>query len=515
MRLVLLLQFLLCCYSIKYSISIEYEIDVCINNGYKNFVFNLSNNHDLVLRASFVTEGNQVENFRDSIALKQFWELVDNAFIKLEGTRSMEYNVLSKILQCAALVKAKDIVPIRHLINEYKLQAKANTFSRLLLGTAGSVQRQLIKLPIELRNNTIFLAIDIQIRLAGSFETLGEKMTEVELYSLLYCYYSDQIDFKKQTGFFHVDAHPGNILFDIFEDEINFVWADFGASSSRSDSGAQFQNSLRSFHNKVFTKASGYLPVQIVLDKISSISTQYNQSYIMQVNNMERILTTISEAVLSRFQGDEKGMKSALKKMSPALGFGFDYLFEKNNDRKLEIRRQDTKIQQQDRTIQQQGSTIKQQDIKFLHMNSTIQQQDSTIQQQGSTIQQMNSTIQQQDSTIQQQGSTIKQQDIKFQQMNSTIQQQDSTIQQQGSTIQQMNSTIQHQGSTFKHQDIKFQRQDNEFVKLNNQIQAIIQLLMNQNTQNPKVMTDLLQILAPLNSNSTDETRQIDAGEDL
>ena len=74
MRLVLLLLFLLCCNVIKYySISIEYEIDSCINNGYKNYVFNLSNNHDLVLRgASFVTEGKQVKNPGFDIALREF-----------------------------------------------------------------------------------------------------------------------------------------------------------------------------------------------------------------------------------------------------------------------------------------------------------------------------------------------------------------------------------------------------------------------------------------------------------
>ena len=97
------------------------------------------------------------------------------------------------------------------------------------------MQRQLIKLPIYIENNTIYLAIDIQIRLEGSLNAFLKEISEVDLYFLLYAYFSDQISFKMHAGVFHVDAHPGNILYDSFNEEIYFVWADFGATSSRSD----------------------------------------------------------------------------------------------------------------------------------------------------------------------------------------------------------------------------------------------------------------------------------------
>ena len=326
--------FLLCTCSvvIKFGLALfDFEIDFCINNGFKNFVFNTSNS-EIVLRASLVTEGNQVKSFRTPALMIDFQSLIVNALIQIKDNRSKEHYILDKMLQCLQLDKMKDIVPVRDLQNEYILQAKANTFSKLFLGTAGSVQRQLIKLPIYIENNTIYLAIDIQIRLEGSLNALEKEMTEFDLYFLLYAYFS----FKKHAGVFHVDAHPGNILYDSFNEEIYFVWADFGATSSRSDPENQFRNSLISFHNKIFQKARKYLPVQNLLLELVQTTFEYNKSYIMEIDNIERIKSAISSSILLRFKGDEEGMKSALKKLSPALGFGFDFLFAENVERKQE-----------------------------------------------------------------------------------------------------------------------------------------------------------------------------------
>ena len=44
--------------------------------------------------------------------------------------------------------------------------------------------------------------------------------------------------------------------------------------------------------------------------------------------------------------------------MSPAHGFGFDYLFAENNERKLESLRQNKKIKQQDIKFQRQEKEI-------------------------------------------------------------------------------------------------------------------------------------------------------------
>ena len=400
MRLLLILQFFVI-NAINFCLSIEYEIDRCISNGFKNFVFSINNNDDLILRASLVTNGNQVESFRGKDSLIEFQNLIINASIHLRDNTSIEHQVLNKIIQCLWTVGAKDIVPIRDLKNEYFLQARANTFSRLLFGTAGSVQRQLIKLPIKFRNSTISLALDVQIRLAGSLNTLERDMTEVELFSLLYCYYSDQIIFKKQTGSFHVDAHPGNILFENFEHEIFFVWADFGATSSRSDMGNQFRNSLCSFHNTVFTKASKYLPVQNILGEIRRMSSEYDKSYIMELGNMDSILRVISTGVLSRFKGDEEGLQSALKKMSPSLGFGFDYLVAENKRQDIQLKHQDIQLKQQDIELKQLDSKVKQQDIQLnqqdiqlKQLDSKMKEQDIKLKRQGNEITELKNQLQ-------------------------------------------------------------------------------------------------------------------------
>ena len=78
MRL-LILQFFVIIIAIKFCLSIEYKIDRCINNGFKNFVFN-----NLILRASSVTNGNQVESFREPDLLIEFQNLVTNASMHLK-----------------------------------------------------------------------------------------------------------------------------------------------------------------------------------------------------------------------------------------------------------------------------------------------------------------------------------------------------------------------------------------------------------------------------------------------
>lgn len=101
-------------------------------------------------------------------------------------------------------------------------------------------------------------------------------------------------------------------MFETFEHEIYFVWADFGATSSRSDMGNQFSAAL--------TIRFSLRPASIFLCKtywgeIRRMSSEYDKSYIMELGNMDSILRVISTGVLSRFKGDKEGLQSALKKI--------------------------------------------------------------------------------------------------------------------------------------------------------------------------------------------------------
>lgn len=331
------------------------EIGDCIGSGYKNSVFTLKN-HDpkLILRASLVTDGNKVLNFRDPKELATYKTILLSASNR---NTSLEKSVLEEMHKCPS--GHKDIVPLKDLEKEYHLQARIRTFSHLFMGIAGSVARKLIKLdqPTPWNVNKTYLALDIQIGLAGNLQSLTMQ-TEENLYLLLYWYFSDQCNFKKHTGHFHADGHAGNILYHNFENEIYYAWADFGATSNSSDVDNQFQNSLRNFHNKIFEMSGSYYYVRRLLTELCNMSFSFHKTHVNNLGNLQKMADATASSILLRYGGNDDKIKFILKKMSPSLGFAFDYFIKENMARKQEVQNLRAENIMQDRKIFQQGEEI-------------------------------------------------------------------------------------------------------------------------------------------------------------
>ena len=71
-----------------------------------------------------------------------------------------------------------------------------------------------------------------------------------------------------------------------------------------------------------------------------------------------------------------------MKKMSPSLGFGFDYLVAENKRQDIQLKQLDSRVKQQDIQLQQQDIQLKQLDSKVKQQEIQLQQQDIRLKEQ-------------------------------------------------------------------------------------------------------------------------------------
>ena len=60
----------------------SFSVNACIGGGFKNIVFNFSDNSDLVGRVAFLSEGDETIKFRNDDSIAQFQKSVGNILSK-------------------------------------------------------------------------------------------------------------------------------------------------------------------------------------------------------------------------------------------------------------------------------------------------------------------------------------------------------------------------------------------------------------------------------------------------
>ena len=169
-----------------------------IAGGFKNMVFQstVDGAEEIILRVGFVSNGSRVLNFRGSEVDK--FKAAVRQWHREKSNECIYSSILSKMVQFEWNVSARDIVPFRDLKKESYFQAQSSTVSKCF-GSSSTIERILLPLPISnISKDSISLVLEYHVRLSGNIESIVKKLKEVELISLIYCYFADQLCFKSQ-----------------------------------------------------------------------------------------------------------------------------------------------------------------------------------------------------------------------------------------------------------------------------------------------------------------------------
>eukprot|EP01036_Dinobryon_divergens_P027486 gene27486-36265_t len=152
------------------------------------------------------------------------------------------------------------------------------------------------------------------------------EISEEEIVSLLYSYFSGQLVFKAQLGHFH---HNGDVDEDRNEDEENLLINKMRAYSSVNNSdfdGTGNQSQEVIIHNLSMgaVKMLNYSRAIHLLNSMASVSNSYHPDFIMKEGNIQTLLYTMSEFIWDNYNTDEALVIS--KEMAPFSLFGAFYL---------------------------------------------------------------------------------------------------------------------------------------------------------------------------------------------
>ena len=371
------------------------DIEHLISNGFKNMVFSVKGNSDILLRVGFVSDGNQTVSFRTESSIDIF-KIAVKVWCKQVPDNSREFHILSKMIEYEDHVTVRDVVTMKDLEREFFFQAESNTLSNMHFGTAGSIRRVFIPLPLSniiSSSDSISLILDYHIRLSGDFNHLWQPLPELELIAFLYCYLADQISFYSQLKSFHIDGHAGNILYKLSNDDekkkISFVWTDFGKTSSSSNVSNQFRNSLLSVQNRIFSISSnfGYDRIIKMLRQIIEISDTYRCDFIMKVSNIEKLQNNVSDTILNHFSRAE--VTTFLTQLVPSSSFGITYLISEIDKQNERISQLSGENSHQSEQIAQLSGENSHQSEQIAHQSEQIAHQSEQIAHQSEQIAQL------------------------------------------------------------------------------------------------------------------------------
>jgi hypothetical protein len=305
------------------------------NSGFKNSILEVDNKglnkkYDLVARVGFFHSGKSVQSFRndDVIYFKEFARRLNNISIAMHPYAKHVISILSSD-KCLSYIQNRDIVPESHIEYESLFQAVALSSTKTSMRSASSVHRAWIKLPVisdiqaigNLSGLGVTMLIDFNIKYEGAYSDLSIILSANEVFSILWCYFGDQIQFFSELGHYHIDAHAGNLLLQkrSVDNVTTATWADFGRTSFKQDGDIQLKTSLISI-------------VLITKERAKEHKLGFINELVMQLEHMLLNYNSFNmsaahaliESYIEKFDLDT--MRSVITGVSPGVTKGFDVM---------------------------------------------------------------------------------------------------------------------------------------------------------------------------------------------
>ena len=369
------------------------KVGHCFSGFFKNILFKFDGNDSLIGRVGFLTSGNSTLQFR-SIGNGESVDTFRSAVVEWGSSRSfdidsLEHRVLQMLNRCNVEYSSRDIVPDTDIAQESLYQAKVSSIPGLVFGATGTIHRVITKLPASsyIRNSTISMVIDFNLKFAGDFEHANHIFAEADLMYILYGYYSDQIRLYEYTNTFHVDAHAGNLLYNLDSNSsLYLIWADFGRTSTTSNPISQFRNSLMSIHNVIYKRAaaSNYQRVLLLLENLNIESHGYKMDIISVPRNIVILKDMVAEFITKNFNKVEAN--SLLQRISPSTAFGIASLYDRIAAVEVEIEHLKLVIVKRDAEIVEIRADLKKRDAEIVEIRADMKKRDADIAKRDATI---------------------------------------------------------------------------------------------------------------------------------
>ncbi|KAL6069568.1 hypothetical protein QOT17_007416 [Balamuthia mandrillaris] len=155
-------------------------------------------------------------------------------------------------------------------------------------------------------------AVEHQVRYDGSVEDLAGLLNEEDLLVFLYGFFNDQHRMMRAQGSFHVDCHPGNILFRRTSGGLlEFAFSDFGksASSVHADTTAHLPKNFRGSIDKVLDfvlrEAKEKPQVQAVVKQIIAAEKSLRSQDITVNEYLEGLFKATREGLSSQYDHEQ------------------------------------------------------------------------------------------------------------------------------------------------------------------------------------------------------------------
>ena len=305
---------------------VNYTFGDCVGAGFKNIVLRLVERNDLIVRIGLIHEGDSVLKFRES-SIGIFESALDE-WIRNTPSNSFQEIILRQLLKCK--VGIKDVVPRRDVEHEVLFERMSQSRSQLVFQVSGNLHRIEVPLPRSTYISAdVTAVVEYNIKMAGDIRSLTPNdLTELDCLRLLLGVFADQLTFQESTGSFHLDGHPGNILYQRGRsNEIYFVWSDFGRTSSSIGSEMHFRNSMALFSNFLYNRTERYPKLRSIIVDLEHISDYYNKTYLASSNDLLRMKHLIEKKITVVY--NRSFIENLLSQMSPSLHFGIQYLSER------------------------------------------------------------------------------------------------------------------------------------------------------------------------------------------
>ena len=370
---------------------ISYRFGECIGAGFKNIILKLIDRNDLIVRIGLIHQGTSVLSFRNDSEIMKFASAVKEWKEKSEEGTFLD-DILSQHLKCQ--IKNKDIVPRRDIENEVLFERLSQTRSQLVFQVSGTLHRVEVPLPATSHiPANITAVVEYNLMMDGDINGLNSShLTEQDMLVILLGVFNDQLTFKKSTGAFHFDGHPGNILYQRGNSsELFFVWSDFGKTSSSSSNANQFRNSMVAVYNYLLYR-SKHLPSFLhILDDLIKVSDNFDETFLMSDNGLLLMLKSIEKRITELYK--QKSVENLLIQMSPTSRFGIQYLSEKISlleDRVIHLERT---VEVQANQIAEQANQIAEQAKQIANLIILVKSQSLQIESQSLQISELKTKV--------------------------------------------------------------------------------------------------------------------------